>query len=205
MQIKRVIRHCNRAAVAAAVVSLASLSVSSPAFAFAKPKTINNEKAEACVEQLRETGARNLGTIDIGGDSFSRFGVGDKGTSQNFSNCLEGAKGPWDDNYKETFFEFVDNFSYGKREGDTPLISSIAGSDGDMRYILVDAYERKYVLDLQKKISYDLVRIPVEGSIEAKGHWDGVYVDSSANCKNSYGDPCGTQYTRNSAGGYVKK
>ncbi|WP_266157743.1 hypothetical protein [Dyella silvatica] len=189
----RFVRNCIRL-VSTLAAGVMALTVVSPCLSFESPKTITNRGAELCVERLREIASPISGSIEINEEAFAQVWISGKDESQRFSSCINAAKVPWIEGYDEKFLEYVDNYSYGKRAGDGELIKYFQhyGAEGP-RYILVDAYERKYLLDMMEKRSYELVRIPVPGSIEAKGHWDGVY-DPGPSCLNSNGDPCGTKY-----------
>lgn len=161
--------------------------------------TAANDKIEACVETLREAPSEAVPSglaAFLYQDDYKHFQIGGEEQSKAFSGCLANATKA---GFDSILFAYSSD-AFGSRAGDRELI--VQAGDQGFRYIYVDAYQRKYLIDLKEKASYDLLRIPPSGSIEALGTWTGS-VTSSGGCKNSYGDPCGSTYSRAGNGGYT--
>lgn len=202
MQAIRFVRRNSGRALTAASAVLATLVVALPASSFAPPPPkmmIDNDKAEACIEELRETQSQDFGSYSISGTPYKRYGVGDTAYSKKFSTCMDNARVPAKSDYSENVYRLVDDHEY-RSEGD---VNALIKSQSGRRYVVLDVYMHKSVVDNREKIIYQLVRIAPAGSIEAKGFWNGEYKDSST-CKNSYGDPCGTPYRQDDKGMWVR-
>ncbi|MBC3952522.1 hypothetical protein [Pseudomonas folii] len=155
------------------------------------------EKVEECVQSLRTSPSETAGHIEFEGESFSQIWISGKERSAAFNSCLDSAGAQ-----STPVILFETNDFMSGRDDDFQGFD-LKNTDG-VRYLFSDSYQRKYLLDIVEKRSYELLRIPPSGSIEASGRWDGPQ-ESTSGCRNSYNDPCGTQYKKNAAGGYDKK
>jgi len=155
------------------------------------------EKVERCVQELRTAPSITEGNIEFDDHSFSRIWIPGKQHSEQFNKCLDSAGAQ---STPTILFE-TNDFMSGRYD-------DFQGFDQNnpegVRYLFSDSYQRKYLLDIVEKRSYELQRIPRPGSIEALGRWDGPIEIKTDKCRNSYNDPCGTTYRRNAAGGYDK-
>lgn len=166
-------------------------------------KELVQQSVEACVQMLREETSgpshpEYLKPVEdaIGGGAvstatgYNEFNVGDAKFSAEFTHCIRLA----DPAYAGSATSGVD----------LPVVR--ADQDVPARYEYTNKYQIHRLRDRQKKIVYDLIRIP-EGHIEAMGTWVSdkpASYNFSSDCKNSNGDPCGTKYMRNRVGSYEK-
>jgi len=177
---------------------------------------------EQCVDQLRDAPSIFKGSIKFENYNYSRIWIADEEISKQFSSCINAATVPVeakervlieinnsysvrDDDFKEFIQNKGEGFKEFIKENPEHAGTFIEDDSYKSRYLFSDGYQRKYLLDVVEKRSYELVRIPPLGRIESRGTWDGTYKDPLYLCQNSYGDSCGTAYQRNAAGGYDKK
>lgn len=131
--------------------------------------------------------------------------------STNFSKCINSILGePRTPNgytpdrlrYKQYFTNEQRDFVHLTGAPELYLHNDFESTDWSayprLRYFFTDNYQRKYLFDFKDNIAYEMKRIAPDNSIEALGHWSGIYVEDEriATCRNSYGDRCGTQYER---------
>jgi hypothetical protein len=121
---------------------------------------------------------------------FDEFNVGDEKFAAAFTHCVKLAEP-----------------AYGGGDvSDMSLPGPDAEGQVSARYRYTNKYQLHQLRDTQRKIVYNLVRIPGSG-IEAMGTWVSDKPpsdDRSPGCSNSYGDPCGTRYLRSRAGSYER-
>jgi len=129
-----------------------------------------------------------IGPVPVTGNT--EFNVGDAGFAAAFTRCIRQA--------------------YPGYTGSDTSSVSLPGLSGTTvvadRYEYTNKYQIHRLRDAQRKVTYDLIRIP-SGSIEAMGTWtsDKPKLDGESGCKNSYGDPCGTRYVQDARSGSYDK
>ncbi|TCV97095.1 hypothetical protein EC912_10190 [Luteibacter rhizovicinus] len=169
---------------------------------------------ESCIQILREEpvgksypespatsdAARALGMNHMPPPSptgYTVFNVGDAKFSAAFTHCINEA----DPAYSTLGSTILDNSTV-----DLPVVKG--EKQPAARYQYTNKYRIHELRDRQTKILYVLVRIARSGSIETLGDaWENAKPSSISipkDCRNSYGDPCGTRYSRNRAGAYEK-
>lgn len=154
---------------------------------------------ENCVQLLREapSGAAHpemlkpvedpFGVPGGVGTGYTEFNVGDEKFSAAFTHCIKLAAPTYDGGA-------VTKLELPAFDGEGKAVN---------RYEYTNKYQIHRLRDIKRKIVYDLIRIP-EGGIEAMGTWMSDKPTITEGCKNSYGEPCGTKYIRNRAGGYER-
>lgn len=131
--------------------------------------------------------------------------------SNDFSACISSILGapPYPYGYTPNRMKYKQYFTNDRRDflrltgaPEVYLHNDFATTDWSayprLRYFFTDNYQRKYLFDFKDNIAYEMKRIAPDNSIEALGHWDGVYIEDEriSGCRNSYGDRCGTLYER---------
>lgn len=170
-------------------------------------KVYDSEKSELCAEKLREAPAQEMGlSIYYNNSEYKRFRVSEE-DSKSFETCLHNARvAPSDSNKpivmrsdvqriiergKDTH-DFHDYRVIYYPRGRNPHPNYIYPETRGIKYLYANHYQTHYLIDIQNKRMFELVRIAPPGTIEALGTWDGEYHQDG--CKNSNGDPCGTTY-----------
>ena len=160
------------------------------------------DNVEACIQMLREWPASDSypemmedagQAVDFNAPppttGFKVINVGGKDLSTVFTRCIKRA----DPSYE------------GSTTTSVGLPVSGSGTSTP-RYRYTDMYQRHELRDAKDRIVYKLVRIG--RGIEAMGDASGAPVhgsyEASSDCRNSYGDPCGTEYLRTRAGTFEK-
>ncbi|MCD5979404.1 hypothetical protein [Pseudomonas quasicaspiana] len=132
-----------------------ALFISLPLYMPAYAADAGDTKVEQCVDVLRAADSSYEGVTYILNYRYSQIWLLDKSVSDNFSACISQAS--------------------GQSPSNITVINSRDSVDIDMyasmgkRYLLSDAYQRKILVDTTEKRSYELVRTPPSGSIEALG------------------------------------
>ncbi|WP_107912513.1 hypothetical protein [Luteibacter sp. OK325] len=209
MDIKRGVPICSESYVAAvATLLICFLASSSHAQQACSPsgQQLVEAAIEECVQMLREEPAGSShkegvhpaeDALGVNGGfyvpvqnptDYVEYNVGDARFAATFTKCIRKA-----------------NPDYVGSETSSVDLPVVGGErKAPARYQYTNKYQHHQLRDTQRKVVYTLIRIP-EGGIESMGTWvsdkPGSY-ESSSGCKNSYGEPCGTKYFLNRAGGY---
>lgn len=121
-----------------------------------------NANVEQCIVKLKAGNAVYEGVTYINNYDYSQIWFPDKESSEQFSTCITEASKQSPSNI---YVVYSENF------GDMNRYAEIG-----TRYVLIDVYQRKTLLDTVQKRSHELVRIPRAGSIEASGgHNPNIY------------------------------
>lgn len=162
----------------------------------------DNSKVEFCIEPIRQASVLRGGSLRYMNNDLEVYVVGSEDVSREFTRCLNSiqvrrdrlpGQNPQDD-LLVTPPELT-KVDYGEKPGYRLRLEMMKEKSysAATRYLYIDQYMKKFLIDLQARQYFELVRIPPQGSIESLGGWDGKITPENK-CKNSYGDPCGTKY-----------
>ncbi|MCQ9422188.1 hypothetical protein NRB16_01430 [Pseudomonas sp. LJDD11] len=190
---------------ASLLLSAATTLAAVSAFAGEAAPALKKPTANECIHELKKWPSKKTGEkINISGNypEYELTQIPSLEASRNFTTCIDLAIGPplTESEARRLEHPYTNDGNGFLRitnpSGHTLYQDFVRTSFQGVKFFYTDNYQRKYLFDLDNAIAYEMKRIALDGSIESLGRWNGNYIEDPRirGCRNSYGDPCGTQY-----------